>query len=353
MSGVPDADTLTRQPRQPSLGTIDIIEPERITPEEALAEAKAELARETARADANDRSAQEAQRIRHAAEARLQQADQAILSSQERTIASSIHAATTTIERAKSDLVAAINSGDPVAQADAQGRLSMASAELTTLSGQKAYFENERARAVEEAKRAPPPDQVGKISVNTPGGTLAVGASDKDWMDKHPKFYSDPTYYNHAIAAHTTVVNDGAQPGTPAYYRALDAEMSEFDRYEAFKRGEPVNDQNNLSQRQQQRRQPASSFGAPVSRASAPRNDSRAPSADQVARQIGPGVNESDLRDAAKWAGYERGKFYNGKRFDSDESAFQQYLSDQSEIASIDRMGGETGLKRDQNFRWE
>jgi hypothetical protein len=351
MAGIPDPDTLTRQPRAPSAGTIQTVEfDDPPSPEEAVAEAREKLRLADERASQAERRAVEEVRRRTEAESRLTEAHGAAFSSQERSIASSIQAAQATIDRAKSDLVAAITNADPVAQADAQERLAQASADLSQFNAQKTYYESERTRLAEEAKRPQPQNQrVDAVEVTTPGGRLQVAVHAKDWMDKHPKFYSDRDYYNHAVAAHSSIIADGITDGSPAYFRELDKEMANYEGYQSFRNGEQQPD-SNLSQRQQQRRQ-ASSFGAPASRApTQPRSQGGPVTWQQVARLphlAGDGsLTESDLRDAAKWAGYARGKTHNGKRFASDDDAFTQYLNDQMS----DR---DSGLKQDQNFRWE
>jgi hypothetical protein len=178
---------------------------------------------------------------------------------------------------------------------------------------------------------------------------MQVASAAKQWMDAHPRFYSDPGYYNHAVAAHSTVTADGIQEGTPAYFRALDDAMTRFERFEAYERGGESNGGEQVNGQQQQppqrqgqpRRAPASSMGAPVSRSSAPsysQNGQVDPLA--VARRLGGTVTVDDLREYARINGYGR-----------DEAGFQKYLKDQDEIYQIERSGGDTGLRYDGVYR--
>jgi hypothetical protein len=348
MAGNLDPDLLTRQPREPSVGP-SLIEPEQISPEDAVAEAKENLARETARREAAERSAEEERRGRQQAEARATEAGGAAWSAQERQIESQLATEQQRMDRAQEAMTAAFNAADGAALAKAQREMSLASAAADRLSGQKQWFESERLRVQEEAKRAPPlQQQPGGLQVATPGGNMTVQPQAKEWMDKHSRFYSDKGYYNFAVEAHRIAMEDGIREGSPAYFRHLDAAMADYEGYEAHREGrtggtDPMPD--NISQRQQQRRQPsAASVGAPVSRATAaPRSrDGGVPSWQEVARHVnrqGGDVNEADLRQMAQVNGYK------------GEAGFQAYLTAQGEIIALNRQGDSAGLVTDQNYR--
>lgn len=332
---LPNADDLTRQPRGPSGGGN-----EQISAEDALAEMREQLERATADKLVAERSAHEERQGRVAAETRVTEATGTALTAHERQIEANIETQKGIVDRAEASIAQAYGAGDPVAIARAQREMAEATARLTSLSDQKSWLDNEKARQAAEAKRVPVQEATrGAVRVTTPGGDLEVSPTDKDWMDKHSRFYSDGDYYNHALTAHARIERDGIRPGTTAYYRELDTAMQKYEAYEAHERGDaPVND--GLSQRQQMRRAPASSMAAPVSRASAPRQQSNgALSAAQVAQYIGPGVTEADLREYAR---------INGLK---GEEGFQRYLAQQTEIINLDRAGADTGLRSDAMYR--
>lgn len=317
---------------------------DQISPEDALAEAKAQLEQANRRAtEAEDRERQ-AHQARQVAETRVTDATGAALTAQERQLESALTAANTRADQAEATLREAYAANDPTAIARAQRQLAEAAADTRSLTQQQQWFTAEKARQAEEAKRAPqqqtPPNTV---QVNTPAGRLNVSASARDWMDKHPRFYEDKGYYNAAINAHQQAVEDGTREGTPAYYRALDEAMKDYEGYEAYRRGDqqPVTD--NLSQRQQQRRSP-SSVGAPVSRQTAQRqNPDAPPSWQEVARHIGGEVNQNDLREFARVNGYMKNA--------NDEAGFARYLKEQGDIINMGKRGEHTGLVYEQTYR--
>jgi len=336
-SDLPNPDELTRQPGSPSSGG-----GEAPTPEEALEEARAYTARIERERDTERQRASEATRQRDEAETRARTAGDAAVSSQERELLAGIQAQKTIIDQAEQEIVVTQSAGDAVATAKAFRRMSAASALLDRFEGQKAWIDQQKTARPQEVERQQQPTRDPSIvSVTTPGGTMDATPSAKSWMDKHPRFYDDSAYYNHAVAAHSTVVADGIREGTPAYFRALDDAMARYERFESYERGDGGQQQMPNGQQQAQRRGPsASSMGAPVSRSSVPvTNRNGVPSPEAIARHIGPAVTVDDLREFARHNGYK------------GEEGFQAYLKEQQAIIDIQRAGGDAGLRVDGVYR--
>lgn len=346
---IPNPETLTRQPGRPSTGgdgddaAVIEREPDEVTPEQAVEEAR--QARENAERERDQARAREqaAARERDEAQRRATEAGSQAWTAQEQGLDHSIQAQTALAEQAKHAIANAQAAGDHVAVADAFDKLAEARANLRALNDRKSWLATQKTQQPKPDTQQPRNDG---MTVTTPGGTMQVASAAKQWMDAHPRFYSDAGYYNHAVAAHSTITADGVQEGTPAYFRALDEQMTRFERFEAFERGdhnggEPVNNQQQTPQRQAPQRR-ASSMGAPVSRSSAPAAASANGQVDPlaVARRLGPAVTVDDLREYARINGYGR-----------DEAGFQKYLKDQEEIYQIDRAGGDTGLRYDGVYR--
>lgn len=339
MSDIPHPETLTRQPG--AMGRV-ATEPaiEAVSAEDAVAEAIA--AKEAAeQASARDRQAAEsASRERDEARNAAHVANAGALSAREQSIETAIASHNSVAAQARAAMVAAQASGDSEALADAVDRLTDAKAALRDLGNQKQYY-------AEQKTRQPTPEQRQQPSgdrVRTPGGELTVTAQAKQWMDGHSRFYSDPAYYNHAVAAHSTITADGIQEGSPAYFRALDDRMTQFEEFEAYQRGDRNTNQRTEHQpvTHPNRTQPrASSMGAPVSRATQPaRTNGGQPDPLTIARRLGGNITVDDLREAARFAG-----------FGTDETGFQKYLAAQEEVYQLERAGQPTGLVTDTVYR--
>lgn len=342
MAGLPDPDTMTRQPGAPSAGDADTVGfDEQISPEEALAEARAQ--KEAAERDRDAARAREAtlQRERDDALTRETQANTRVMSVEEQAVATAISAQTGAIDQAKTAYANARAAGDTLAEAEALDQMADARAALRSL--------NEHKQRLEQQKANPPTRQQTRsdgVNVRTPGGEMVASQAAKAWMDEHPRFYDDRSYYNHAVAAHSTILADGIQEGSPAYFKALSEQMKEFEGYEAYKRGDTREQQQVTdTPRAPQRMQPrASSMGAPPSRSSMPAARNGAPDANAIARQ--QGVEVDDLRTFARINGY------TAARYGGDEAkAFNAYLTELQNISNIERAGGDTGMRVDGAWR--
>lgn len=343
---LPNPDTLTRQPGAPSTGgdvpqTVEFDEP--ISPEEALAEAKAQKEAAERDRDAARAREQTLQRERDEALSRETQAGARAVSAQEQAIATAISSQTSAVNQAKTAYANARAAGDAMAEAEALDQLADARAALRELNGQKNWLEQQKTNPSPQTRQMQPDG----VSVRTPGGTMVASPSAKEWMDENPRFYSDRAYYNHAVSAHGTLVADGIQEGTPAYFRGLTEQMKEYERYEAFQRGELKEPQVDTKPTpRQQPRISAASMGAPVSRAPATPSGGRnsAPDPNAIARRLGCEV--SDLRDFARISGFKAENF----KGDAD-AAFNAYLRSHQEIGELERTGGDTGLRVDGAWR--
>lgn len=352
MSDLANPELLTRQPGLPSSGgdgggaaPIDTPQRDANSPEQAVEEMRAQL-------DAANRAREQAEAREHAAareaaEARTRAttADTNAWTAQEQALDTAFKAQNTAIEQAKIAIANAQAVGDSMAVADAFDQLATARANLMDLTGRKAYLESQKARRQAEPQQPQGNVRTGGATVRTPGGVMDnVPPAAKQWMDEHPRFYDDPSYYNHAVAAHSTVTADGIQEGSPAYFRALSEAMQRFERFEAYERGDHQQQTSNNGHQQMQtpqRQQPrASSMGAPVSRTSTPVSRDGTPDPVSIARNIGANVTVDDLREFARVNGYGR-----------DEAGFQRYLKDQQEVFDIARAGGDTGLRVDGVYR--
>lgn len=339
MSGLPDPNLLTREPGRPSAGG----DGGEITPEQAVEEAR--QARETAERERDQARAreQEAARQRDEAQRRATDAGSQAWTAQETAVEQSIAAQNEIIKQARTAIATAQAAGDHEATADAFDHLAEARATLRDLGNRKAWIAQQKTQQ-------PPPQaqsqaQESGVEVRTPGGSMRVTPQVKAWVDDHPRFANDPTYYNFAIAAAQTATADGIHEGTPAYFRHINSELAKFEQYEAAQRGDQADPQSMNQPRNpapSQRR--ASSTGAPVSRSSAPIRDTNgAIDPLRVAQRIGQNVTVDDLREMGRINGYMKDL--------RDEAGFQRYLQAHEEIHQIERAGGDTGLRSDQVYR--
>lgn len=339
MSDLPNPDTQSRRnsPIAPAEGAAT----DPTTPEQAVDEIRAQLEAQTRERDEAQNRAAQAERERDEARTRAATTETSAWASQEQAVDSELRALGTVVEQAKNAIETAQAAGDGRAVAEAFDKLADARAAMRDLGNRKNWLGEQKKRA----ETAPPPSRQTGHRVVTPGGAMEnVTVDAKQWMDEHPRFYNDPAYYNHAVAAHSTAVAQGNAEGSPAYFRALSEAMQRFEQFEAYERGEPGNGNTQMNGRQPpantQRRMSAAATGAPVSRATTPVSRDGTPDPLSIARSLGDGVTVSDLREFARINGY-------GK----DEAGFQRYLKDQKEIADIARVGGDTGMRVDGVWR--
>lgn len=339
---LPDPNALGRQPFIGSAGA-DGGEERAPTPEEAVEEARQRIEQSNQERDRERARSQSLQRERDEARARAASATTEVESAQERAVVSGIEQQKSIVDRAKTAIVTAQSAGDAIAVADAYEQLAEAKARMTALEGQQAWLAQQKAtrptQRTDGDRQSAATDQA---EVSTPGGTMRVGDAAKQWMDRHQRFYDDASYYNHAVAAHSTIVADGISEGSPAYFRSLDQAMERYEKFEAYERGDGGHQvQNEQRPAPQQRRTNPASMGAPPMRGGGPGTQNRNTplSAEAVARRIGPGVTVEDLREFARHNGYK------------GEEGFQSYLKAQQEIADIERSGGDTGLRVDGVYR--
>lgn len=347
MSDIRDPNTITRQPRGPSVGGEQTVEDRQTetTPEEALAEAQERIRRAETENATLRRRAQEAEQARDRAAAEKTTANEDALSARERSIVSGIETCKSVAEEAKRAMAIAQAAGDSVALAEAVERLSDARARLTQLSGQKEWFDTERERAKQRPQEQQPqsrPISGGHHITFASGRALDASDQVKSWVDEHPRMLNDRGYEAQAMSIAQRLIDDGITEGSPAYFRGLSDGMKDYEEYEAYKRGDHQGQrQMNTTQRQR----PASSMAAPVTRGSiTPNSRSGEPDIHAIARR--EGVTIDDLRDMARWNGYKKGSGYA-----TDEDGLRAYLKELENISEIRKSGGDAGLKIDGAYR--
>ena len=121
-------------------------------------------------------------------------------------------------DRAQADFQAAYEAGDGRAVADAQRRLSTATARLIQLEDYKTTMDERR----EAAKTAPPPandvhariDQVPNLS----------GRS-RDWLHQHPDVMTDPRKNARITAAHLDAIDAGHAQDSDGYFQFIEEKL--------------------------------------------------------------------------------------------------------------------------------
>lgn len=189
------------------------------SPEEALAEAQRIIAERN-----QQLGAEQAARTRAEREAQRQQAGRA----QDRgaALAAVVEASVSAQAQARQALRAARESGDIDEEIKATEALSQATYRLDQANAQ---IQNLKVDPTSAAGAMDQPQQQGGVS-----------QSAQSWIDRHPRFNSDPSYKATLMAVHYDVVKDGVAPDSPAYFRALDAKAAELDAGTTRERNAPM-----------------------------------------------------------------------------------------------------------------
>ncbi len=208
-----------------------------ISPEDALADVREQLA-------ASQAAAERERVARLAAEQQAQQAAGATAGAHEAALAARLAAEDQKIGTAKAALRAARESGDLDAETDAMQHLASA-------TQMKAAFQAEQARIRSQpaARHQAQPQQQG-------GQSEAA----QRWISEHPRFNTDRYYRATAEAAHFEAVESGIQTDTPAYFAHINRVIAEKYGQEGR---QDVPDTRQTPPRQ---RAPASSYGTPPAR---------------------------------------------------------------------------------------
>lgn len=178
-----------------------------------------------------------------AAEARIQE--------REGSLSNAIKAAETSVAAAKAAKRSAREAGNNDAEMEADDALTDAKVELRVLVGQKADFDAQKPRLLEEAKalaKAPP------VPADTSGRDR--------WFSDHPMFNTDATYKQDALNAHELTVAKKIPTGSPQYFDFLNTHL---ERLHGKGHGKPK-ENGGGQQQQQQQRQDGSSAAAPPGR---------------------------------------------------------------------------------------
>lgn len=182
-----------------------------ISPEDALADSRAQIERAETRA-------LEAQRLAAAASQREQQAAQQLAATTAARATDHHAVVASVVETAKAEQASARiayrtarEAGDIDAEIAATEAMSSANVRLANAQGELA-----RIQAQPKPQQAPPQQQ------------QAAGPSPEAqrWIDEHPAYQTDAAYRGRALAAHEDAVRSGCIEGSPAYIRFIDQEMT-------------------------------------------------------------------------------------------------------------------------------
>lgn len=119
--------------------------------------------------------------------------------------------------------------GDHAAAAKAQRQMAEAAAKLVNLQSQSEYLETNKEKLIPAA-----PVQRREAAVQQPTGDRysqfisgRIEASEREWLDAHPKFMEDPRYRAEVFAASTLSTARGNARGTQAYIREMNKILGE------------------------------------------------------------------------------------------------------------------------------
>lgn len=120
--------------------------------------------------------------------------------------------------------------GDWKAAATAQRQMAEAAARLTGLETQQEYLETNKERLVPPATK---PESREIRTTSAPGDRLSELVKDampteRAWIEKHPKFFDDPTYRDQVYAA-SNIASKRHVRGTDDYIREISRIMGETD----------------------------------------------------------------------------------------------------------------------------
>lgn len=173
-----------------------------------------------ARADAERRAAA-AQADADKARREVESARGEVQSSQLDTVTTALEAAQAAIETAQKDIQSAIELGDAKSQAEAQTRLSKATATAVRLEEAKDDLEQsvkttKEGRKIDDgASREAPSDPVEAYVAGRPPRT-------QEWLRTHREYVTDPKRQAKLNAAHFDAVAEDIAPGTDAYFSHIE-----------------------------------------------------------------------------------------------------------------------------------
>jgi hypothetical protein len=173
-----------------------------------------ETARKLAEQQASDERAKREQTERELREARARTAD-----SESDAVASGLTAAKGAHEAALADVERAFEEGNAKKLADAQGRLSLAAADIREY--ERAQLAMADKRKEREKEQSQPAQDLNQRIDNNP----ALLQSEKDWLKAHSETLIDRAQNTLLDAAYVRAMQKGLHRGTAAYFQFIESEL--------------------------------------------------------------------------------------------------------------------------------
>lgn len=334
-----DGETFTRQPRrerpertreEPAI----TIEGDHVvvSPEDALADSRQQLqAKDREVAEARRRT-REAEHRAEAAQAEAGQVRQSQAQDRQAIVAQAIETATAEQKTARGALIAAQESGDANAMADAVEALSGASSRFNQATGELAWLK------AQPAPKQTQPQQSGRTT------------EAQRWLDEHPRFNTDRKYRGVAIDAHNEALRSGNKEGSPEYVDFIDNVMAQ--EFGADHGHEPEQQQEEVRQPMSETRQRQGTTAVPPSRKggnSGGWQTVRTPLGDLLVQERGNGTRGVKFPNPKVQSDFEEGAMLDKRASHSPEAkhkALAEYVNDQIEIAREIESGGSGDLVR-------
>lgn len=315
-----------REMSQPEVDPVTIEDGQPLSPEDAAADARRVLQEkdrtiETERARANQAEQQAAQ-ARQAAH----QANAGRTHDRTAAVAAAVEAAKSEADLAEQAYVAATEAGDAAAQAKALRAMNSADFRLNQASGE-----------LETLKAAPQPTE-------RPAQQGGPGPAAQAWINRNPRFNSDPAFKQAAIAAHAEALTDGILAESPAYFRHIEGKLAE--QFGQNQDGQQERQQQMQEPRTPQRRDQFN--GAPPSRGSG----EGASRANTVQTLLGPvTVNRrADGKIGIQIPQNLRENFEEGAKITGMTLA--EYAYEQVQVAEERKAGGNGGMIESETQTW-
>ena len=291
----------------------DVLERPHISPEDALAEAQAQLAESQAQAQA-DRAAREE------AERRAAQAGNQAQGATETALAASIAAEEQRLANARLAYKTAREIGDMDKELEANENIASARQAVDRLKADKARIASQQRHQAQAQPQAQPQ-----------GG---MAPESQRWIAAHPRFNADPIYNGTATGAHYDALRLGMVEASPAYFAHINQVLERtygenHGSLEAMSGTKPA-----APRPQQGTRPPASSFATPSSRGNIQtRSDSADPQriAALISAMGDSQVTADDIRAHAA----------------ACKMTVEAYCKSQAEILAEQKAGRSGGMGRD------
>lgn len=197
--------------------------------EDPIVSLKSQFEQMSGRAAAAETAHAQTRQELDAANQRLRQADDQVVSSQLDTVLSGIAAANAAADSAQQEFIAAAEAGDFAAQARAQRKISAAEAQRVRLEEAKDDLEDvkqrrpvqQQQRHEQPPQRRPAVDPVEEVIQN--GGLSSKSAA---WLRAHPQAVTDRKLNSKMMAAHHAAVAEDIALDTPEYFKRIEAAIA-------------------------------------------------------------------------------------------------------------------------------